>query len=625
MKAFAAIGLVGVVGMWLGSGFGHAGPEVHSGEVRRHGVSAFGELKYQPDFPNFDYVNPQAPKGGLISLVGSSSVTTFDSFNRFILKGDAAQGLELLFDTLMAPAQDEADSYYGLVASHAKVGPGRGAVTFWLRPEARFADGSPITADDIVFTFEIIKAKGHPFHRLQLGDVVKAERLDRLTVKYVFKGRQTRDLPLVVAALPVLSKAFYSKHDFSKTSLRPPLGSGPYRIRDFKVGRHVTYQLREDYWARDLNVNRGRFNFSTVRFEYFRDRAAELENFKAGVFDLKEEFTSRVWATGYDFAAVRDGRVKLLTLPDDNPSGAQGFFVNTRRAKFSDRRVREALGLVFDFPWTNRTMFFGLYRRTESFFENSPLKARGVATPDELALLKDAGLQDAGGPLKIEFASRPAVRPEQSDGSGRDRRLMRRAHELLAKAGWNLGGDGTSRLLRNGAGETLDIEFLLFDSGFERVLAPYVRNLRALGVNAWIRRVDPAQYQRRVKSYDFDITISRFVMRLTPGAELVNYFSSGAAKQQGSRNLAGISEPYVDALIRKVMESGTRDELTLATHALDRVLRAGHYWIPQWYKAAHHIAFWDKFSRPKVKPKYGRGIIDTWWYDAGKAASLERP
>ncbi|MFM1813769.1 MAG: hypothetical protein RLZ98_464 [Pseudomonadota bacterium] len=584
--------------------------------TQSHGISAFGDLKYPEGFKSFEYVNPDAPKGGSLSLIGQAGLTTFNSFNAFILKGDPAQGIGLCFDSLMVQAKDEPDSYYGLVARAAAVAQDRKSVTFWLRPEARFSDGSKVTADDVVFSFEAIKKDGHPLIRYPLRDVVRVEKIDDHTVKYVFQGAQLRDLPGSVATLPVLSKDYYRKHDFTKTTLTPPVGSGPYRVGDFKPGRYVTYERREDYWARDLNVNRGRYNFDKVRYEFFRDRNIELENLKAGVYDLREEFTSRVWATGYDFAAVREGRMQLLTLADDSPSGAQGFFLNTRRGKLADVRVRKALSLVFDFPWTNRRMFYGLYKRTESYFQGSQLKADGPASAGEAALIAAADSQ-----ITVALDQPPETPPE-SDGSGHDRRLMRQAQLLLAEAGWQL-RNGQMQLT-NQKGETLKLEFLIDDDGFERVIAPYVRNLRTLGIDAWIRVVDAAQYQRRVKSYEFDVVVSRFIMRLTPGAELLNYFSSTVARQDGSRNLAGIQDPLVDKLIDKAMEARKREELVTAIRALDRVLRAGHYWVPQWYKAAHNIAYWDKFSRPKIKPKYDRGVVDTWWYDAEKAAKLAR-
>jgi microcin C transport system substrate-binding protein len=582
---------------------------------RKHGLSAFGDLAYPADFTHFNYANPDAPKGGTFSLVGWGGVTTFDSLNNFILKGDAAQGLDLLFDSLMTRAADEPDAVYGLVAESAEVADDGMSVTFYLRPEARFADGRPLTADDVVFSFEALKTKGHPLYAQMLQDVVKAEALDPHTVRYSFKGELMRDLPLTVAGLPILSKAYYSTHPFGQTSLEPPLGSGPYTVGEVRQGRTITYKRNPDYWAKDLPVNRGRWNFDTIRFEYFRDRTASMEAFKAGAYDFREEFTSKVWATEYDFPAIRAGKVKKEVLPDETPSGTQGFFLNTRRDKLKDPRVREALDLAFDFDWTNRNLFYGLYTRTESFFENSPMKAVGEPSEAERTLLNSLGV-----PVSAE-ALGPAYLPSKSDGSGQDRALLLEAGRLLDEAGWTV----KNGVRVNAQGEPLTLEILNFEAAFERLTAPYIRNLKLLGIDAKLRTVDPAQYQRRLKSFDFDITTERYQMRNTPGVELRSYFGSAAAKMDGSLNLAGITDPAVDALVERVVGAKSRDELETAARALDRVLRAGHYWVPHWYKAANTIAYWDKFSRPEIKPRFDRGVLDTWWYDEAKAAKLARP
>jgi microcin C transport system substrate-binding protein len=579
----------------------------------RHGLSAFGELKYGPAFKHFDWVNPDAPKGGRLAMIGPAARTTFDSFNAFILKGDPAQGLELLFDSLMTRAFDEPDAMYGLVAHSAELAPDRRAVTFHLRPEAKFADGSPVTSADVAFTFNVLKEKGDPFYRFQLRDVTAAEALDRHTIRYTFSGDNTRDLPLVVAGLPVLSRAYYATREFEQTTLEPPLGSGPYAIADFKQGVFVTYRRRPDYWAKDLPVNRGRYNFDEVRYEYYRDRTAELQSLKAGSYDLREEFTARDWMTAYDTPAVKQGRLVRLTLPDESPSAAQGFFLNTRRPKLADVRVRKALDLAFDFEWTNKNIFYGLYKRTESFFENSDMKASGKPEGRELALLEPLRAK-----LPPEVFEEP-YRPPVSDGSGQDRSLLREAARLLSEAGYEVKGGKRT----NAKGEVLELEFLITDPVSERILSPYVKNLQSIGVGASIRRVDPAQFERRRKSFDFDIVTQRYSLRLTPGVELKSYWGSEAATIEGSFNLAGISDPVIDALIDKVIAADSRDELRAATRALDRVLRAGHYWVPHWYKAAHHIAYWDKFGRPATKPRYARGILDTWWYDAQKAEKLK--
>jgi microcin C transport system substrate-binding protein len=587
-----------------------AGAAADSG---RHGLSAFGELKYPADFKHFAWVNPDAPKGGRLAMIGTAARTSFDSFNNFILKGDAAQGLGLLFESLMTRALDEPDALYGLVARSAEVASDRSSATFRMRPEAKFADGSALTADDAVFTFNILKEKGHPFYRVLLKDVTKVEALDPQTVRYSFTGTETRDLPLMVAGLPILSRAYYAAHEFDQTTLEPPLGSGPYRIGDFKQGAFVSYRRREDYWAKDLPVNRGRFNFDELRYEYYRDRTAELESLKAGAYDLREEFTSRDWATAYDVAAVKEGRLIRLTLPDQNPSGAQGFFLNTRRPKLADVRVRKALDFAFDYEWTNKNIFYELYARTESFFENSDMKATGKPSPAELALLEPFRMQ-----LPAQVFEAPYTSPV-SDGSGQDRRLLREAGRLLDEAGWQV--KAGKRV--NAKGEALELEFLIVDPVSERILTPYIKNLQAVGISATIRRIDPAQYERRVKSFDFDVVTTRYSLRLTPGVELRNFWGSAAAKTDGSFNLAGISHPAIDALIVKALEAKNREELNTATRALDRVLRAGHYWVPHWFKAAHNVAYWDKFGRPALKPRYERGITHSWWYDADRAAKLK--
>ncbi len=582
---------------------------------QRHGLSAFGALKYSADFKHFDYVNPDAPKGGKMSMIGTAGIVTFDSFNPFILKGDAAQGLSFLFDTLMERAADEPDSMYGLIAESASVADDGLSVTFKLRGNAKFSDETLVTADDVVFSFETLKSKGHPSYRSMLRDVTKVEAVDAQTVTYTFKGDLTRDLPVTVAGLPVISKAFYTTNDFTKSNLTKPLGSGPYKIGKYKAGTYIVYERRDDYWAKDLPVNKGRFNFNELRYEYYRDRTAELEALKSGSYDLREEFTSVDWATAYNIKAVKDGRLRREVIPDENPSGTQGFFINTRRPKLSDPRVREAIGLAFDFEWSNKNLFYGLYKRTTSYFENSDMKAEGLPSSAEIALLEP--FRDK---LAKDIFTSPPVTPPVSNGSGSDRKLLRKASDLLTAAGWT-NKDGTRV---NTKGEPLNVEILTFSSSFERIIGPYVKNLKRIGINATLRRVDAAQYQRRVKSFDFDITTQRYVMRLLPGVELTNYFGSNSAKTDGSNNLAGISDPVVDALVAKVMAAQTREELRVGAKALDRVLRAGHYWAPHWYKASHNLAFWDTFARPKVKPRFARGVTDTWWFDETKARALRR-
>lgn len=577
----------------------------------RHGLSAFGELKYGPDFAHFEYVNPQAPKGGRMALIGPAAINTFDSFNGYILKGDPVQGYELMFDTLMARNMDEPDAVYGLVAKTADVAPDRKSVTFALRPEAKFADGSALTAEDVCGSFRLLSTKGDERIKITIRDVETCEILDTYTVRYSFKGENVRDLPLVIAQLPVFSKAHYSKVDFAKSGLEPPLGSGPYAINSFREGEYVTYGRRDDYWAKDLPVNRGRYNFDEVRFDYFRERTAGFEALTSGVIDLREEFTSRDWATAYTFPALADGRVKQTVLPDETPSGAQGFFFNLRRPKFQDIRVRRAFNLAFDFKWTNANLFYGLYDRTESFFELSPLKAVGLPPPEELVLL-----ELLRGELRPEVFGPPEV-PRPSDGSGQDRKLLREASQLLDDAGWKADGN----LRRNEKGETLQAEFLIESPVFERVLAPYVKNLRLLGIDATIRTVDEAQYQSRREDFNFDLILSRFASGVTPGTDLRVFFGTASANAPGTYNMSGVASPAIDMLIEKVVSADTREELDIAGRALDRVLRAELFWVPNWHKASFWVAHWDRFGRPGKKPKYDRGFIDTWWYDPEKAAA----
>lgn len=588
------------------------GSAARAGE-KRHGMSIFGELKYPPGFSHFDYVNPKAPKGGTFSQVGptvafNASFYTFDTLNGYILRGAAPQGLDLIFDTLMVRAYDEPDAVYGLVAESVEASDDGRSLTFHLRDGAYFHDGTPLTADDVAFSILLLKERGHPLISQNLRELEDIQARGERVVEITFTGNQTRDLPLFIAAvLPIFSKRYYTENEFG-ASLTPPLGSGPYRIGTFRAGRFINYERVADYWARDLNVNVGMWNFDRIRFDYYRDRTAQFEAFASGQYLFREEFTSKTWATEYNFPAVRDGRVKLAELPDETPSGAQGWFLNMRREKFQDRRVREALTLAFDFEWTNANIFYGLYKRTESYFENSPMKATGAPDAEELALLepwRDKLPEDVFGEV---------VSPPVSDGSGQDRRLLRRAAALLDEAGWTV----QNGKRRNAAGDILSLEFLDNDPMVERLTAPLVKNLRLLGVDATIRLVDSSQHQQRRDNYDFDVMLQRYSLSLTPGIEIRSYWTSEFASVPGGRNLSGIADPVVDALVEKVIAAKTREEQIIAARALDRVLRAGHYWIPQWHKNVHHIAFWDKFAWPDTKPKYHRGVLATWWRSEGE-------
>ena len=593
----------------------------------RHGMSVFGDLHYEEGFAHFSYVNPDAPKGGTFSQIGptwilNQSPLTFDSLNSYILRGNGAMGAELTFDTLMSRSGDEPDAVYGLVARTADLADDGNSVVFALRPEARFHDGTPLTAHDVAFSLLLLKEKGHPLISLSIKEMANAEALDAHTLRVRFTGKQTRDLPLLIAQLPIFSQAYYTAHAFDQSTLEPPLGSGPYRVGRFKQGRFIEYQRVDDYWARDLNVNIGRWNFDIVRFEFYRDRTAQFEAFKAGEYLFREEFTSKVWATEYNFPAVDQGRVLLLTTRDDTPSGAQGWFLNTRRPQMADPRVREALGLAFDFEWTNRNHFFELYTRTGSYFENSVMRARGAPSPEEIDLLA---------PYRDQLSPRvfgPAIEPPVSDGSGKDRRMLLRARTLLEEAGWQI----VNGKRQNAAGEILSLEFLSDSPTFERVISALQANLTLLGIESRIRPVNSAEYQERVKNFDFDIITRRFSVGATPGIELKNYLASASAHTPGSNNLSGISDPVVDALVEDVISAETRLEQEIAARALDRVLRSGFYWIPHWFKPAHNLAFWDVFAWPEKAPTYARGaampdtrgVIDTWWVDPTKAANAPR-
>jgi microcin C transport system substrate-binding protein len=581
----------------------------------RHGLSAFGELKYPADFKHFDYVNPDAQKAGSIATIGTLALQTFDSFNGYILKGDPAQGIGFVFDSLMVRAFDEPDAVYGLIAESADVAADKMSVVFALRKEAKFADSSPVTSADVCASFDHLKKDGHPNIQTAIKDIKACEMPSPLSVRYVFEGGNTRDLPMEIAVRPVFSKAYYEKNEFAKTSFDPPLGSGPYKVGRFVQGQYVTYDRREDYWAKDLPVNRGRFNFDTIRYEYFRDRTPEVEAIKSGQLDLREEFTSRAWANDYEgLNSVAEKRLLRDTLPDGSPSGAQGYFFNMRRAQFADKRVRVALGMAFDFEWTNANLFYGLYKRSASVFENSPLKAEGEPSPEELALLE---------PMRGELPPDvfgPAIMPPVSDGSGKDRKLFRAASKLLDEAGWKL--DGTLR--KNAKGETLKAELLTDSPSLERIINPFIENLKLIGVDASLRIVDEAQHQRRVEDFDYDISFARFVLDQTPGSSFKALFGSDTADQKGSYNLSGMKSPAVDKLIDIMAQAKSRKELETAARALDRALRAEYFWVPNWYKGSHWVAWWDQYGRPPVKPAYDRAILDTWWFDAAKAAKLKR-
>jgi microcin C transport system substrate-binding protein len=586
-----------------------------------HGISVFGDLKYPADFQHFDYVNVAAPKGGLFSLIPSNraynqSFFTFNSLNAYILKGEGAQGMDMTFAPLMTRANDEPDAMYGLAAKSVQISPDKLVYRFSMRPEARFHDGSKLTAQDVAFSLTALKEKGHPLIVVQLRDMLKAEAPDDATVVVTFAENRARDVPLYVAGLPIFSKAYYTTRPFDETTLDTPLGSGPYKVGKFEVNRYIEYERVKDWWAADLPVNRGSYNFDTVRYEFYRDRDVAFEGFTGKNYLFREEFTARIWATRYDFAAVKDGRVKRETLPDETPSGGQGWMFNTRLAKFKDPRVREAFGNAFDFEWTNKTVMYGAYARTCSPFQNSDMVAVGPPSPEELKLL-----EPFRGQVSDEVFGEPYV-PPVSDGSGQDRALLRKASQLLNDAGLVV-KDG-KRLLPNG--EPFKVEFLIDEPSFQPHHATFIKNLAQVGIDASIRLIDAVQYRARVEAFDFEVTIQRMSMSATPGDSLRPYFSSQAAATKGSYNLAGVANPAIDTLIEKAIGAETRVDLTNACRALDRVFRAGRYWVPQWFRATHPVAYWDVLGHPEKPAKYAQGVgaPENWWYDAAKATKSEQ-
>ena len=596
-------------------------PAIAEDGVETHGLSVFGDLKYPADFPHFDYVNSAAPKGGMFSLIPSvraynQSFQTFNSFNAYILKGEGAQGMDMTFVSLMVRANDEPDAMYGLAAKSVRISPDKLTYRFTIRPEARFHDGSKLTAHDVAFSLNTLKEKGHPLILVQMRDFVKADATDDATVAVTFAPNRARDVPLYVAGLPIFSKAYYATRPFDESTTDAPLGSGPYRLGKYEINRYVEYDRVKDWWAAGLPVCRGNYNFDTVRYEFYRDRDVAFEGFTGRNYLYREEFTARIWATRYDFPAVKDGRVKRETLPDETPSGGQGWFFNTRRDKLKDPKVREAVNYAFDFEWTNKTVMYGAYARTCSPFQNSDMVAIGMPSPEELKLL-----EPFRGQVPEEVFGQPFV-PPVSDGSGQDRTLLRKAQQLLNDAGLAI-KDG-KRLLPNG--EVFTLEFLLDEVSFQPHHATFVKNLGQLGVQASIRLVDAVQYRARVEDFDFDVAINRMSMSATPGDSLRPYFSSQAAATKGSYNLAGVANPAIDALIEKAIQAETRADLTNACRALDRVFRAGRYWVPQWYRSTHPVAYWDLFAHPPKPARYaqGTGAPDNWWADPAKAGKPEQ-
>lgn len=578
----------------------------------KHALTLYGEpAKYPADYQHFDYVNPQAPKGGNFRQTGFGG---FDSLNPFINKGVSADDIGLIYDTLTRHGLDEPFTEYGLLAEKIEKAPDNAWVRFYLRPEARFHDGQPVTAEDVKFTFETLMTQGSPTYRGYYADVDKVEVESPLKVRFIFKHAGNRELPLILGQLPVLPKHWWAERDFSKSNLEIPLGSGPYKVAEVKAGRSIRYQRVADWWGKDLPVNRGFYNFDSMRIDYYRDNTVALEALKAGQFDYWLETSAKNWATAYDTPAVVNGQLIKEEIENHNPTGMQGFIFNIRRPVFQDPRVREALGLLFDFEWANKQLFNGAYTRTHSYFDNSELASSGLPGPDELKILE---------PLRDQIA--PQVFTEEfrvpvTDGSGIIRKQQRRAYQLLQEAGWRIDGDQ----MLDAEGKPVSFEFLLAQTEFERVLLPFKRNMADLGMELVIRRVDVSQYINRLRSRDFDLIVGGFGQSNSPGNEQREYWHSSSADNPGSRNFIGLKDPAIDQLVDGLINADSRQSLIAHTRALDRVLLWGHYVIPNWHIKTWRVAYWNRLQHPKITPQYDIGL-NTWWVNPLPTAEAAEP
>jgi microcin C transport system substrate-binding protein len=589
------------------------------GVTQSHAITTFGDApKYPADFTHLDYVNPDAPKGGEISIWTAGG---FDSLNPYSIKGRAAALASAPYESILTGTSDEIGTSYCLLCETMEYPEDRSWVIFNLRPNVTFADGSPLTADDVVFSFNTFLTKGLTDFRTVFGQQVEsAEALAPNKVKFTFKPDvPTRDLPSLVGGLPILSKAHYEANalNMEESSMTPFLGSGQYVLDRMDVGKSITWKRNPDYWGNDLPINRGRGNFDSIRIEYYGDYQAAFEGFKAGNYTFRNEASSITWATGYDFPTVVNGQVKKVELPSGAKASGQAFLFNLRREKFQDPRVREAIGLMFNFEWSNETLFYGLYDRIHSVWENSDLAATGVPTPEEVAILQP--LVDDG-VLPASILTAEAIMAPSSGERQLDRGNVRLASALLDEAGWTVGDDG---MRRNAAGEVLKVEFLNDSPSFDRVFNPYVENLKAIGIDAVMTSIDNAQMESRTRppSYDFDIITGNARSDYIPGSDMKQYYGSETA-DVSSFNAMGLKSPAVDRLIDVVMAAESNDSLRVATKALDRVLRAERFWVPQWYKSTHTIAYYDMYEHPENLPPFALGELDFWWYNADKAEAL---
>jgi len=572
-----------------------------------HAIAMHGEPKYDQNFISVEYVSNNAEKGGSIVR---SAIGTYDTFNPFTLKGTSAAGIGLLYESLTVGSSDEAFTEYGLLAKSIEWPDDRSWVTFTLRDEAKWHDGKKITSDDVVWTFNTLMEKGHPFYKYYYGDVSEVIKITENKVKFVFATNTNKELVLIVGQLPVLPKHYWENKNFEETTLDVPIGSGPYKIKSFDAGRSITYELDMNYWGFKNNIvpiKVGKDNMGNIRYDYYKDRGVEREAFKSGEIDFFSENTSKEWATGYDIDAVTEGLIKKELIPHENPQGMQAFAFNTRKNIFADKRVRKALSFAFDFEWTNKNLFYGAYKRTDSFFENSELASSGLPSQAELAYLNPYIDQ-----LPKEVFNEEYSNPK-TDGSGFIRNELQKATKLLQESGWKL-RDGK---LENSNGEPFEFEILLVSPAFERIVLPFIDNLEKLGINASLRTIDSSQYQKRVESFDFDMVVFTFSQSLSPGNEQRNFWGSGAADTNGSRNIIGIKNNVIDLLIENLINAKDREDLITISRALDRVLLWNYYVIPQWHISAYRVLYWDMFDQPKQKPKYSLGF-DTWWVNQNK-------
>ncbi len=565
----------------------------------RHAATLYDEPpKYPADFQHFDYVNPDAPKGGLLRQRG---VGTFDSFNPYIPKGTPAN-IGLIYDSLTYQSQDEPLTVYGLVAEKIDKAPDNSYVRFILNPKARFHDGTPITADDVIFTFNILLEKGDPLYRHYYADVSQVVAEDKLRVRFDFKHKDNRELPMILGQLPVLPKHWWATRDFGKGSLEPPLGSGPYKIGKVSPGSSLELERVKDWWAKDLPVSRGLYNFDRIRTEYYRDSQVALEAFKAGQFDINEEYSAKDWNTGYDCPALREGKFTQVSIQKGIPAGMQGYVFNLRRPIFQDRRVREAIAQLFDFEWAKKQIFYGDYKRTHSYFENSELASSGLPSEAELKLLEP--LRDKLPPEVFTLEFQPPV----SDGSGIIREQSRRAFQLLTEAGYRIEDDK----MIGPDGKQLAFEFLNFQPNLERVVLPFKRNLAELGIDLQIRRVDVSQYINRLREWDYDMTSAVWPQSNSPGNEQLDMWHSSSADKRGSQNYIGLRDPAIDQLVESLIRADSRQALVTHARALDRALLWGHYVVPNYYVDAWRVAYWKRFGRPAITPQSDFGLM-TWW------------